>query len=102
MYITKTRSANFFFFRREVNASRQIEEVLMRKTRLTRSGCCKVAMEGFCFYAPPKTMNIKCEKKSEALLRKMVRNNSLYGLVNLILNGAVGVIYASGRKQRFR
>ena len=29
------------------NAFRQMEEVLMRKTRLTRSGCYKVAMEDF-------------------------------------------------------
>ena len=29
------------------NAFRQMEEALMRKTRLTRSGCYKVAMEDF-------------------------------------------------------
>jgi hypothetical protein len=44
-----------------------MEEALMRKTRLTRSGCYKVAMEDFYFKHFPKTMNIKLDKKSEAL-----------------------------------
>ena len=40
-----TKSTIVSFNRREVNAFRQMEEALMRKTRLTRSGCYKVAME---------------------------------------------------------
>ena len=52
--------------------------------------------------ALPKTMNIKLDKKSEALLKKMLRKNSRYGSVDLILNEAVGVFYASERKKGFR
>ena len=47
-------------------------------------------------------MNIKLDKKSEALLREMLRKNSRYGSVDLILNEAVGVFYASERKKGFR
>ncbi len=54
MYITKTPSTNVSFNRREVNAFRQMEEALMRKTRLTRSGCYKVAMEDFYFKHFPR------------------------------------------------
>ena len=54
MYITKTPSTNVSFNRREVNAFRQMEEALMRKTRLTRSGCYKVAMEDLYFKHFPR------------------------------------------------
>ena len=52
--------------------------------------------------ALPKTMNIKLDKKSEALLKEMLRKNSRYGSVDLILNEAVGMFYASERKKGFR
>ena len=54
MYITKTPSTNVSFNRREVNAFRQMEEALMRETRLTRSGCYKAAMEDFYFKHFPR------------------------------------------------
>ena len=47
-------------------------------------------------------MNIKLDKKSEALLREMLRKSSRYGSVHLILNEAVGMFYASERKKGFR
>ena len=52
--------------------------------------------------ALPKKMNIKLDKKSEARLREMLRKNSRYGSVDLILNEAVGIFYASERKKGFR
>ena len=50
----------------------------------------------------PKTMNIKLDKKSEALLREMLRKNSRYGSVDLILNEAIAAFYASERRKGFR
>ena len=47
-------------------------------------------------------MNIKLDKKSEALLKEMLRKNSRYGSVNAITNEAVGSFYASERKKGFR
>ena len=47
-------------------------------------------------------MNVKLDKKSEALLKEMLRKNSRYGSVHLILNEAVGTFYASERKKGFR
>ena len=47
-------------------------------------------------------MNIKLDKKSEALLKEMLRKNSRYGSVDLILDEAVGMFHASERKKRFR
>ena len=47
-------------------------------------------------------MNIKLDKKSEALLKEMLRKNSRYGSVDLILNEAVGLFYALERKKGFR
>ena len=38
-----------------------------------------------------KKMNIKLDKKSEALVKEMLRKNSRYGSVDLILNEAVGL-----------
>ena len=52
--------------------------------------------------ALPKTMNIKLDKKSEALLREMLRKNSRYGSADIIVDEAVGVFYASERKKGFR
>ena len=49
-----------------------------------------------------KTMNIKLGKKSEALIREMLRKNSRYGSADLIVNEAVGVFYALERKKGFR
>ena len=50
----------------------------------------------------PKTMNIKLDKKSEALLKEMLRKNSRYGSVHAIANEAVRFFYASERKKGFR
>ena len=47
-------------------------------------------------------MNIKIDKKSEALLKEMLRKNSRYGSVDLILNEAVRLFYDSKRKKGFR
>ena len=47
-------------------------------------------------------MNIKIDKKSEVLIREMLRKNSRYGSADLIVNKAVGVLYSSERKKRFR
>ena len=47
-------------------------------------------------------MNIKLDKRSESLLKEMLRKNSRYGSVNLILKEPVGVFYASERKKGFR
>ena len=56
----------------------------------------------FVLQALPQTMNIRLSKKSEALLKEMLRKNSRYGSVDLILNEAVGLFYASERKKGFR
>ena len=50
----------------------------------------------------PKMVNIKLDKKSEALLREMLRKSSLCRSVHLITNEAVGSFYASERKRGFR
>jgi hypothetical protein len=50
----------------------------------------------------PQTMNIKLDKKSEAQLKEMLRKNSRYGSVDLILNEAVGIFYDSEKRKRFR
>ena len=47
-------------------------------------------------------MNIKLDKKSEALLKEMLRKNSRYGPIHAITNEAVGFFYASERKRAFR
>ena len=47
-------------------------------------------------------MNIKLDKKSEALLKEMLRKSSRYGSVDLILKEAVAVFYASERDKGFR
>ena len=47
-------------------------------------------------------MNIRLDKKSEALVKEMLRKNSPYGSVHLILNEAVRVFYASERKRGYR
>ena len=47
-------------------------------------------------------MNIKLDKKSEAFLKEMLRKNSRYGSVDLILNEAVESFYTSERKKGFR
>ena len=47
-------------------------------------------------------MNIKLDKRSEALLKEMLRKNSRYGSVDLILNEAVGSFYTSERRKGFR
>ena len=56
----------------------------------------------FLLQALSKTMNIKLGKKSEALIREMLRKNSRYGSADIIVNEAVGVFYASERKKGFR
>ena len=47
-------------------------------------------------------MNIKLDKKSEAWLKEMLRKNSRYGSVDLILNEAVARFYSSEKKRGFR
>ena len=47
-------------------------------------------------------MNIKLDRKSHALLKEMLRKNSRYGSVDLMLKEAVGTFYASERKKGFR
>ena len=47
-------------------------------------------------------MNIKIDKKSEVLIREMLRKNSRYGSADIIVDVAVGVFYASERKKGFR
>jgi len=47
-------------------------------------------------------MNIKLDKKSEALLKEMLKKNSRYGSVDSIINEAVRLFYASERKKGFR
>ena len=57
---------------------------------------------GFVLQAFPKTMNIKPDKRTEALLKEMLRKNSRYGSVHAITNEAVRSFYASERKKGFR
>ena len=52
--------------------------------------------------ALPKTMNVKLDKKSEALLREMLRKNSRYGSVHAIINEAVAYFYVSEKRKGFR
>ena len=47
-------------------------------------------------------MNIKLDKKSEALLKEMLRKNSRYGSVDSLINEAVGIFYASEKRKGFR
>ena len=47
-------------------------------------------------------MNIKLDKKDEALLREMLRKNSRYGSVDLMLKEVVEMFHASERKTGFR
>ena len=47
-------------------------------------------------------MDIKLDKKSEALLKEMLRKHSRYGSVDNILNEAVGIFYDSEKRKRFR
>ena len=49
-----------------------------------------------------QTMNIKLDKKSEVLLKEMLRKNSRYGSVDSIINEAVGIFYASEKRKGFR
>ena len=44
-------------------------------------------------------MNIKLDKRSEALLKEMLRKNSRYGSVDLMLNEAVGSFYTLERRK---
>ena len=46
-------------------------------------------------------MNIKLDKKSEVLLKEMLRKNSLYGSVDIIVTEALAIYYASERKRGF-
>ncbi len=52
--------------------------------------------------ALPKKMNIKLDRKSQALLKEMLRKNSRYGSVDNIINEAVGIFYASEKRKGFR
>ena len=48
------------------------------------------------------TMNIRLDKKSEALLKKMLRKNSRYGSVNIIVAEALAMFYTLEKKRGFR
>ena len=74
----------------------------MRKTKADKVWLLQGGNGGFLHQALPKSMNIKLDKKSEALLKEMLRKNSRYGSVDLILKEEVGVFYASERKKGFR
>ena len=50
----------------------------------------------------PKTMNVKLDNRSQALLKEMLRKNSRYGSVDLMLKEAVEMFHASERKKGFR
>ncbi len=47
-------------------------------------------------------MNIKLDKKSEALLKEMLRKNSRYGSGDNILNEALAMFYTLEKKKGFR
>ena len=47
-------------------------------------------------------MNIKLDKKSEAQVKEMLRKNSRYGSVDLMLKEAAAMFYASEKKKGFR
>jgi len=47
-------------------------------------------------------MNINLDKKSQALLKEMLRKNSRYGSEDIIVNEALATFYASEKKKGFR
>ena len=47
-------------------------------------------------------MNAKLDKKSEALLKEMLRKNSRYGSAGCIANEAIALYYLRERKRGFR
>ena len=47
-------------------------------------------------------MNIKLDKKSEALLKEMLRKNSRYGSVDILVTEALAIFYASEKRKGFR
>ena len=49
-----------------------------------------------------RTMNIKLDKQSKAQLKEMLRKNSRYGSVDLIVDESVVMFYASERRKGFR
>ena len=51
------------------------------------------------FQALPKTMNIKLDKRSEALLKEMLRKNSRYGSVDILVTEALSIFYASEKRK---
>ena len=57
---------------------------------------------GFLLQALSKTMNIKLDKRSEALLKEMLRKDSRHGSVHAIINEATAMIYVSEKKRGFR
>ena len=61
----------------------------MRKTRLTILVVARWQGK-ICTSSIPKKMNIKLNKKSEALLKEILEKNSRYGSVDIILNEALG------------
>ena len=54
----------------------------------------------FLLQALSKTVNIKLGKKNEALLKEILRKNSPYGSVDVIMNEAVEMFHASEKKKR--
>ena len=47
-------------------------------------------------------MNIKLDNRSQALLKEMLRRNSRYGSVDIIVNEAFAMFYVSEKKKGFR
>ena len=56
----------------------------------------------FVLQALSKTMNIKLDKRSEALLKEMLRKNSRYESAEKIVNESLSCFYFNEKKRRFR
>lgn len=46
-------------------------------------------------------MNVKLDKKSEALLKEMLRKNSRYGSFQAIVEEAVSIFYVNEKRKGF-
>ena len=47
-------------------------------------------------------MNIKVDRANETRLKEMLRKNSRYGSVDIIINEALAMFYAAEKKKGFR
>lgn len=43
-------------------------------------------------------MNVKPEKKSDTRLKEMLKNNSRYGSVDIVVNEVLAIFYTSGKE----